>query len=725
MGYDLVEPEAKGYDVIESEAKGYDVIEPQFNQSPVEPFSEADSVIRRMQGHAGMPLARTPEELSAQNAAEAPGEWEIFSRFDRPTIGPIPWYEAAWGQFRNSQLGHSLFGPNSVEQEAPLHGPQGVIPMVLSTPIVPFGPGAETTAGKVLIGAFIAKHAASQPQRIAAIVDKFQNGQTSEAWHDVLGDALDTAFAAVGAHALGRAGASAELQLYDNRFSPEAKDRLRVEITRQRQNGMTPEFRALFGGIDPEIAGTTAEKVQSYAQSLGREYNPPAPPEVKTPETPPATTQPEPVATQPEPKGDVKETVPAGEISKVAIPADPFEDPLSVQIQGIQQNISATQKHIAGMESALQELRDPKIIEDTRKMVEYKRAELASNQQTLEQLQAEGQANPHLLAVTPEAWEALQEKGLSRENAWQVLAGNKTAEQAAQEQQEAQDAIDKIRQQASVRPKRKAGNAGGQTAEASGGDSLQRPAQVPTPEGAPQAGAQPVPVEHYRGELQNVTTHANERYSKGNVTPLIKFETGQDAAGKWYYTFGLNSADTGYGTPNSGPFDTQAAAMRAGISDARRWVTNVELRRDNSATNLKGLARIKTALAKVQAQIGTKVPTKAVAPLTAEPKPKRTDAQILGYLTDPEKLTDQERADFVAQYHESDRLYNQLDEQKAKENPTGTYYVVASGEGKSTFQPVHGKPVTLPGFEGIEFFAHRPVGANDGYKISEATTGLV
>ncbi len=45
-------------------------------------------------------------------------------------------------------------------------------------------------------------------------------------------------------------------------------------VKNARKNGITPEFRALFAGIEPEIAGTTNEKVAEYAKTLGLEWRP-------------------------------------------------------------------------------------------------------------------------------------------------------------------------------------------------------------------------------------------------------------------------------------------------------------------------------------------------------------------------------------------------------------------------------------------------------------------
>jgi hypothetical protein len=57
--------------------------------------------------------------------------------------------------------------------------------------------------------------------------------------------------------------------------SSKAQDDLVKEaIATARKNGPSPEFRSFFGGIDPVVAGTTAEKVTAFARSLGMEWHP-------------------------------------------------------------------------------------------------------------------------------------------------------------------------------------------------------------------------------------------------------------------------------------------------------------------------------------------------------------------------------------------------------------------------------------------------------------------
>ncbi len=54
----------------------------------------------------------------------------------------------------------------------------------------------------------------------------------------------------------------------------ESDNRVKDAIANARKNGPSPEFRALFGGIDPKLAGTIPEKVAEFARSLGMEWRP-------------------------------------------------------------------------------------------------------------------------------------------------------------------------------------------------------------------------------------------------------------------------------------------------------------------------------------------------------------------------------------------------------------------------------------------------------------------
>ncbi len=75
---------------------------------------------------------------------------------------------------------------------------------------------------------------------------------------------------------------------------------LQAAVADARKNGASPEFRVLFSGIDPALAGTTPEKVAAYAESLGVPWEAPkaSVPESRPPvESPPISAPP--VAAEP------------------------------------------------------------------------------------------------------------------------------------------------------------------------------------------------------------------------------------------------------------------------------------------------------------------------------------------------------------------------------------------------------------------------------------------
>lgn len=56
--------------------------------------------------------------------------------------------------------------------------------------------------------------------------------------------------------------------------NPQTADLVKQAIADAKKNGPSPEFRALFGGIDPALAGTTPEKVAAFAKTLGMTWRP-------------------------------------------------------------------------------------------------------------------------------------------------------------------------------------------------------------------------------------------------------------------------------------------------------------------------------------------------------------------------------------------------------------------------------------------------------------------
>lgn len=79
-------------------------------------------------------------------------------------------------------------------------------------------------------------------------------------------------------------------EMFGDNFDEEVQDKItpdneavvKAAIADAKKNGPSPEFRALFGGIAPDIAGTTLEKVTALADELGLVYRAEA---VAAPET--------------------------------------------------------------------------------------------------------------------------------------------------------------------------------------------------------------------------------------------------------------------------------------------------------------------------------------------------------------------------------------------------------------------------------------------------------
>lgn len=75
--------------------------------------------------------------------------------------------------------------------------------------------------------------------------------------------------------------------------APETAELVRDAVKTAKKNGVSPEFRAFFGGIDPEIAGTTPAKVKKFAEDLGMKWTPQPKPEA-APATPQREAAPKP-----------------------------------------------------------------------------------------------------------------------------------------------------------------------------------------------------------------------------------------------------------------------------------------------------------------------------------------------------------------------------------------------------------------------------------------------
>jgi DNA repair protein RadC len=283
--------------------------------------------------------AVTPEAIAMEaNGGQIGNIMEPEGHKPLPAIGPDGYlhesHPYAWARIRQTPFMRKILGPTSDEQAAiangtlagPPGGDPGIVPILTRAPL-PFAIPNQM-AQRVLLGYFVARNVADQPERIAAISDKFKNGDDKGAWHDILGDTLDTGMAALAAKGLHESFNTPKLTVgapnepTTSTGAPDYDAMLKQEIANQRAKGMTPEFRVLFGGISPEVAGTTPEKVSAYAKSLGREYTPVATPTEVAPTEAPAPAEP----AQPQEPAPV-ETVDTVLDGKIVQPAPPPPKP--------------------------------------------------------------------------------------------------------------------------------------------------------------------------------------------------------------------------------------------------------------------------------------------------------------------------------------------------------------------------------------------------------------
>jgi RNA polymerase sigma factor (sigma-70 family) len=120
--------------------------------------------------------------------------------------------------------------------------------------------------------------------------------------------------------------------------SPETSDLVQEAIKTAKNKGVSPEFRSFFGGIDPEVAGTTPEKVAAFAKSLGMEWTP-----APKADTPTGTTQ---EARQVEPP----------EAPKPAATAKPTTGEAHAEINGLQPSEHMAPEQVVPTQSALRGL---------------------------------------------------------------------------------------------------------------------------------------------------------------------------------------------------------------------------------------------------------------------------------------------------------------------------------------------------------------------------------
>lgn len=131
---------------------------------------------------------------------------------------------------------------------------------------------------------------------------------------------------------------------------------------------------------------------------------------------------------------------------------------------------------------------------------------------------------------------------------------------------------------------------------------------------------------------------ALELLKKGNVTPLVDFRVGKTDAGKWTYTFQLNTNETGYGTPWTGEFSSRDEAVSAGVADAQGWLSRqVNSSRNGSAAFRETLARVQASIDRVrgepQAESSDKTPKAQVTKGESSNGKPNTPARFLAAVT--------------------------------------------------------------------------------------------
>jgi hypothetical protein len=172
----------------------------------------------------------------------------------------------AWARIRQTPFMRKLLGPTDEERAAmangtlagPPGGDPGLVPILMNSPS-PFVPGPESRAGQVLLSYFVARNVASLPERIAAINQKFNEGDTQGAWHDILGDTLDTGMAALGALSLaGKAG-----EAMRNAAAPEPD----LDTMRRVYSPNTPPAELAARLLSENAAATDLGTVEAQAQA--------------------------------------------------------------------------------------------------------------------------------------------------------------------------------------------------------------------------------------------------------------------------------------------------------------------------------------------------------------------------------------------------------------------------------------------------------------------------
>jgi hypothetical protein len=158
--------------------------------------------------------ARNAEELGARNFyGEQLGvqAYDDFLKTHKPPAGDTleQWHPSLWERFRNSDVGHRIFGPTEIEREdieagrryGPPKGDVGLVPIMMATP-GPWMPANESLAGKALLSYFIASNIKDQPEVVSEVHDLLKKGDNKKAYRMMLEDSLNLVMTAGAVHGL-------------------------------------------------------------------------------------------------------------------------------------------------------------------------------------------------------------------------------------------------------------------------------------------------------------------------------------------------------------------------------------------------------------------------------------------------------------------------------------------------------------------------------------------
>jgi hypothetical protein len=122
----------------------------------------------------------------------------MWEKYENNKIVPAP-VNAAWDWFRNSSTGRKLFGEPELEREyrdkMGLGHDASIMDVTLGNPAFIFGPGAETKAGKALMGYFVGQSLKNKPEQVRSLKEAMDLGDEQRAKDEVLKLVADLAMA--------------------------------------------------------------------------------------------------------------------------------------------------------------------------------------------------------------------------------------------------------------------------------------------------------------------------------------------------------------------------------------------------------------------------------------------------------------------------------------------------------------------------------------------------